>query len=464
MKSLSETVSDLRSTFGKIRIPVDEFNKKLAELEQSQASLDAQFEAGEIAESDYKARTKNIAEAQATLMDRAYGAEGALKAQYASMIAGKNALSGFMALVNSSDEDFEKLTAAINNSEGAAKEMAETMMDNLEGDLTKLSSAFEGFELTLYEKFTTPLRGIVQAVTNEVIPALTDLINGVDGAADRVGAALSDIVSNILDKLVDALPEVVDIVTSLISSLSVSLIDMAPKLVDIAAQIINKLIQSLGDLLKKLFDAVQNILPDLIDSLLGALPMFIDTLTTLARDLADALPDIIKDITDALPDTVKKIAAVISEQFDVLLSAAVDIFTALIEAIPEILPGLIDAVIDMVGSIGDALTNALPKVLDAAITLFEAIVDAIPKILPLIAKTLPDIINAIVKFFTKNAPTIAKAGVKLFIAILDALPVSSAHLLRRFLKLLTLSFTLCSITLPPSLTHLLRYSKRLKQP
>lgn len=423
MKSLSETVSDLRSVFGEIRIPVNEFNKKLVELEQSQASLDEQFEAGEIAEKDYKDRTKNIAAEQATLMKRAYGAEGALKAQYASMIAGKNALSGFMALVNSSDEDFEKLSSAINNSAGAAKEMADTMMDNLEGDLTKLSSAFEGFELTLYEKFTTPLRGIVQTITNEVIPALTDLINSVDGAADRVGAALSDIVSNILDKLVDALPEVVNIVTSLILSLSVSLIDMTPKLLDVAAQIINKLIQSIGDLLKKLFDAVRNVLPDLIDSLLDDLPMFIDTLTTLARDLADALPDIIKDITDALPDTVKKIAAVISEQFDALLSAAVDIFTALIEAIPEILPGLIDAVIDMVGSIGDALTDALPKVLDAAITLFEAVVDAIPKILPLIAKTLPKIINTVVKFLTKNAPTIAKAGVKLLMAILDALPV-----------------------------------------
>lgn len=423
MKSLSETVSDLRSVFGEIRIPVDEFNKKLVELEQSQASLEEQFAAGEITENDYKQRTKNIAEAQATLMNRAYGAEGALKAQYASMIAGKNALSGFMALVNSSDADFENLTNAINNSAGAAKEMADTMMDNLEGDLTKLSSAFEGFELTLYEKFTTPLRGIVQAVTNEVIPALTDLINGVDGAADRVGAALSDIVSNILDKLVDALPQAIDVVMSLVTSLGETLLAMSPKLVDVVAQIINKQIQATGEQLKKWFEAIKRVLPDLIDSLLDALPMFIDTLTTLARDLAAALPDIIKDITDALPDTVKKIAAVISEQFDVLLAAAVDIFTALIEAIPEVLPGLIDAVIDMVGSIGDALTDALPKVLDAAITLFEAIIDAIPKILPLIAKTLPDIINTVVKFFTKNAPTIAKAGVKLFMAILDALPV-----------------------------------------
>lgn len=423
MKSLSETVSDLRSVFGNIRIPVDEFNKKLAELEQSQASLDEQFAAGEITESDYKKRTKNIAEAQATLMDRAYGAEGALKAQYASMIAGKNALSGFMALVNSSDEDFEKLTNAINNSEGAAKSMADTMMDNLEGDLTKLSSAFEGFELTLYEKFTTPLRDIVQTVTNEVIPALTDLINGVDGAADRVGAALSDIVSNILDKLVDALPKAIDVVMSLVTSLGATLLEMSPKLVDVVAQIINKQIQATGEQLKKWFEAIEKALPDLIDSLLNTVPLFVDTLIDLAQEIAKNLPRVIQKIAKALPGVVQKIAGVLSEQFDTLLKAAVDVFTALVEAIPEILPDLVDSIISIAGTIAETLTDALPEIFDAAITLFNAIIKAIPKILPVIAKTLPDIINLVVKFLVDNAVTIAQASIKLFMAVLDALPV-----------------------------------------
>ena len=48
--------------------------------------------------------------AQEKLIQKAYGAEGAMKAQYASMLAGKNGLSGFLALVNSSEGDFDKLT------------------------------------------------------------------------------------------------------------------------------------------------------------------------------------------------------------------------------------------------------------------------------------------------------------------------------------------------------------------
>ena len=423
LKSLSETVSDLRSVFGEIRIPADEFNKKLSELEQSQASLDAQFEAGEITESDYKKRTKNIAEEQGTLMKRAYGAEGALKAQYASMIAGKNALSGFMALVNSSDADFGKLTDAINNSTGAAQNMADVMMDNLEGDLTKLSSAFEGFQLTLYEKVTEPLRGIVQTVMNEVIPALTDLINGVDGAAEKLSASLSKIITDVLKKIVDALPQAVKVLSSLIGNLAAELVKMAPQLIDAAAKMVAVLIGELGGLMSKLADALRSTFPELINSLLNALPMIIDALVKLAEQIAKALPRVIESISNRLPAVVQGIADVISAQFKTILAAAMKIFTVLVEAIPRILPNLIKSVIDMIGTIADTLTDALPQLFDAAITLFETVVDAIPKILPLIAKTLPDIINTVVKFFTKNAPTIAKAGVKLFIAILDALPV-----------------------------------------
>lgn len=66
------------------------------------------------------------------------GLSEAQKAQYAAGIAGKEAMSGLLALVNSSDADFSKLTAAIANSNGAAKDMADTMNKNLKGQLTLL--------------------------------------------------------------------------------------------------------------------------------------------------------------------------------------------------------------------------------------------------------------------------------------------------------------------------------------
>lgn len=74
------------------------------------------------------------------------------------------------------------LTESFENSSGAAKQLAETRLDNLAGDTTKLSSAWEGFLLSIEDGtgiFNTIARGIVQATTallNFITPtkSLTD--------------------------------------------------------------------------------------------------------------------------------------------------------------------------------------------------------------------------------------------------------------------------------------------------
>ena len=62
------------------------------------------------------------------------------RAQAAEALVGKNAMSGFLALMNAAPEDIEKLSTAIDNCDGTAAQMAETMQDNLAGQLTILKS------------------------------------------------------------------------------------------------------------------------------------------------------------------------------------------------------------------------------------------------------------------------------------------------------------------------------------
>lgn len=69
------------------------------------------------------------------------------KAQMASDIAGKEAMSALLAIVNASEEDYQKLTAAVDDCNGATTRMAEQMLDNLSGDVEGLSGALEGLSL-----------------------------------------------------------------------------------------------------------------------------------------------------------------------------------------------------------------------------------------------------------------------------------------------------------------------------
>lgn len=103
------------------------------------------------------------------------------KAQYAATLAGKEGMSGLLAIVNASEGDINKLRDAMANCDGAAEKMAATMNDNLKGDLAQLNSAWEELQLKLYTAVEPALRTIVQAITANVIPAITALIDFIQG-------------------------------------------------------------------------------------------------------------------------------------------------------------------------------------------------------------------------------------------------------------------------------------------
>lgn len=95
---------------------------------------------------------------------------------YANTIAGKNAMSGWLALMNASPADVAKLEGALATCDGAAAAMAATMNDNLNGKITLMNSALEGLGVALYGYITGPLQGIVSGVTN-IISGITNAIS-----------------------------------------------------------------------------------------------------------------------------------------------------------------------------------------------------------------------------------------------------------------------------------------------
>lgn len=107
---------------------------------------------------------KPFAQTIAELRQKFAGLSDSEKAQYASMIAGKEGMSGFLALVNGSDSDFDKLVKAIQNSDGAAKRMAKTMNANARGALIQLQSAIESAQISIGNVFLPILARAATAV------------------------------------------------------------------------------------------------------------------------------------------------------------------------------------------------------------------------------------------------------------------------------------------------------------
>lgn len=111
------------------------------------------------------------------------------KASLGNTIAGTYAQKGFLAMLNATTEDYEKLSKAVNNADGAAGEMAEIMMDNLAGSMTILQSAMDGVKLSFGERLSPYVKGLAEWLTEqmpEVEQALDQFMDWFDTKAEKM--------------------------------------------------------------------------------------------------------------------------------------------------------------------------------------------------------------------------------------------------------------------------------------
>lgn len=118
---------------------------------------------------------KTLSELLVTLRSRFVHLTEAQKAEYAAGIAGKEAMSGLLAIVSASDADFQKLTAAINDCNGAAYNMSQIRLDNYAGQITLLESAVDGLKLELGGQLAPVLERITAGATS-VASGMTELL------------------------------------------------------------------------------------------------------------------------------------------------------------------------------------------------------------------------------------------------------------------------------------------------
>ncbi len=143
------------------------------------------------------------------------------KAANAEALVGKNAMSGFLAVMNAAPGDIEKLNSAINNCDGTAEKMAATMQDNLAGQLTILKSQLEELAISIGEILMPYIRQIVGW-----IQGLVDWLNGLDEGTKKiivtvalVAAALGPVLI-VIGKVVGAIGTIMTVIPQIAGAIS----------------------------------------------------------------------------------------------------------------------------------------------------------------------------------------------------------------------------------------------------
>ena len=170
---------------------------------------------------------KPLSETIGILREKMSGLSETEQASAAASIAGQEAMSGLLAIVNASNQDFEKLTSSIANADGTAQGMADTMNDNLPGAITILKSAMEGLGIAIYENGSEALKSFVEKIT-EVVTKITEfvgnggiekLINGFKNLLPWISGATTAIVTF---KTASAISSVFEILTKAVDGQALS--------------------------------------------------------------------------------------------------------------------------------------------------------------------------------------------------------------------------------------------------
>ena len=258
----------------------------------------------------------NVKPFNEVMIDLRKGFEGlteAQKAEYAAGIAGKEAMSGLLAIVNASDEDFAALTEQINNCNGAAEEAAKIMQDNLKGSVEQLGGALETLGIEFYDSVNTPIRTIVDSATS-MVEQLTKAFK--DGGLSGLVSELGTVFAEVATQAANSAPKMIDAATSMITSFLDGISHNSGQIAEAAVKIGESLINGIAQIIPKVAEVGVEIISSLASNLLGSDvgksvgelgKTIIDSFKTIASAVSGALNSL-KPVFSTFISTVSKIA------------------------------------------------------------------------------------------------------------------------------------------------------------
>ena len=339
----------------------------------------------------------------------------------ASAMFGSQAMAGMLAIINASEDDFNSLSDSVNNADGSAKRMADTMLDNLKGSMTLLSSAFEGVQNTLGGRLSPYIRSIVDGLAAEM-PKLSDAINTVfddlEGAFDTgglmsVGAEIGGGIADIAGAIGESGAEAIKAGETFISGLlkSISLPGNSLKIGSAAAKIVTQFGESFANLSG--------------DYSVAALSLLNGFVTGLAENQAGT------KIVEAITNSITEVGDWTSENKDSFGTAAGSLIDQLVSGISENSEKIGNGAAAIVTGLGEGFLEHAGDFGTAALSLIDGFVaglgeqDAGTKIADAITTSLSDLGN----WFGENGGDFGDVAAKLITQLATGISSNSTQII-----------------------------------
>lgn len=341
----SQAGTSLRSIFSRMAKPTDEVKAAMDQLGVSLTNSDGSM--------------KSLKEVMKDLRSGFAGLTEAQKAQMASALGGQEAMSGLLAIVNASDEDYQKLEDSIYDADGAAKEMADTMNDNLQGAITLCKSALESVGIALYEEVQEPMKETVKVITSmveDMNEAMTE--KGFDGLIEAFGNSIAE--------------------------LAKMAVDAAPTLIGVAEDLVGAFINAIMEHQEEFAEAGATLVAELAKAIMNVAGDMWSAGIYLFTEFLQALSDHSEEIGQSFGEMLGKIGEAVQENTPLIIQAAKDFVAGFCEGLSEEFPG--------VSSLIEGFLNGF---IDSASTIIQGIVDMISGLFSVIDGADPGTLEAV---------------------------------------------------------------------
>lgn len=332
---------------------------------------------------------KSLGEVMNMLRDKLGGLTEAEQAQVAAQIFGQEAMSGMLAIINASDSDYAKLTDAIYDADGAAQQMADTMLDNLSGQLTLLKSALEGLAIQFGEilmpyikQFVTWLQNLTQKL-QELTPEQKEQVVKWAAIAAAIGPVLM-----VLGKLTSSvgsiittfgkIPGAIAKAKSAFTAVSAAIGGISAPVVAVVA-VIAVLIAAFANLWKT-NEEFRNKMTAIWDGIKSKFESFaqgiVDRLNALGFDFEN-FGEVVKAIWDGFCSLLAPIFEGVFNQVSVILGSVLDALTGIFDVFIGIFTGNWDQAWQGVKEIFGAVWDLIKGTFESWTIAFKGIADTV---------------------------------------------------------------------------------------
>lgn len=281
------------------------------------------------------------------------------KAQMAAALGGQEAMSGLLAIVNASDDDFNKLSDSIANCDGAAADMAETMNDNLSGQITILKSGLEGLAISLYEEMQTPLKDIVKEAQT-MVQGLQEAFN--DGGLDSLITKAGEVMAQIVTEVAQAAPKLIGTAENLIGSFIQGIVDHKSEFAAAGATMVAELVRAIMDVAGDMWSAGIYLFTEFLQALSDHSEEIGRSFGEMLSKIGEAVQENLPLIIQAAKDFVAGFCEGLSEEFPGVSALIEGFLNGFIDTASTIIQGIVDVVSDLFGVIDGADPNVLEAV------------------------------------------------------------------------------------------------------